>query len=40
METGESGENGVSAVKHAEEENIQEHANVTIQQWLTEEKPA
>jgi len=38
METGESGENGVSVLKHAEEENIQEHANATIQHLLTEEK--
>ena len=38
METGESGENGVSAVKHVEAENIQEHVNATIQPLLTEVK--
>ena len=40
METGESGANGVSVVKHAEEENIQEHAFATIQHLLTEVKTA
>ena len=38
METGESGAHGVSVVKHAEEENIQEHENATIQHLLTEVK--
>lgn len=38
METGESGAYGVSVVKHAEEENIQEHENATIQHLLTEVK--
>ena len=38
METGESGANGVSVVKHAEEENIQEDANATIQHLFTEVK--
>lgn len=38
METGENGAYGVSVVKHAEEENIQEHENATIQHLLTEVK--
>ena len=38
METWESGVNGVSVVKHVEEENIQEHVNATIQRLLTEVK--
>lgn len=38
METGESGENGVSVAKHAEAENIQEHVNATILHLLAEVK--
>jgi len=40
METGESGVNGVSVVKHAEAENIQERENATAQHLLTEVKAA
>ena len=40
METGESGVNGVSVVKHVEAENIQERENATVQHLLTEVKTA
>lgn len=38
METGESGESGVIAVRHVEEENIQGRVNVTTLLLLTVEK--
>lgn len=38
MEIGESGESGVSVVKHAEEDNIQEHVNAKTPHLRTVEK--
>ena len=38
MAIGESGESGVSVVKHAEEDNIQERVNATTLRLRTVEK--